>query len=103
MVRAQFKLLDHLGISKLFASVGSSMGGMQSIVTAWLEPQRVQRVASISGCGRTGPSSIALRYAQWSTLLLITAIDPIVISSEKASQPLPSPTFNILKRDFQAW
>ncbi|CAH7668345.1 Alpha/Beta hydrolase protein [Phakopsora pachyrhizi] len=59
--KAQFKLLDHLGISKLFASVGSSMGGMQSIVTAWLEPQRVQRVASISGCGRTGPSSIALR------------------------------------------
>ncbi|CAH7689448.1 Alpha/Beta hydrolase protein [Phakopsora pachyrhizi] len=69
MVRAQFKLLDHLGISKLFASVGSSMGGMQSIVTAWLEPQRVQRVVSISGCGRTGPSSIALRYAQRSVLM----------------------------------
>jgi homoserine O-acetyltransferase len=29
MVRAQFKLLDHLGIKKLHASVGSSMGGMQ--------------------------------------------------------------------------
>lgn len=29
MVRAQFKLLDHLGIDKLHASVGSSMGGMQ--------------------------------------------------------------------------
>ncbi|CAH7676857.1 hypothetical protein PPACK8108_LOCUS11960 [Phakopsora pachyrhizi] len=69
MVRAQFKLLDHLGISKLFFSVGSSMGGMQSIVTAWLEPQRVQRVVSISGCGRTGPSSIALQYAQRSVQL----------------------------------
>ncbi|CAH7684885.1 hypothetical protein PPACK8108_LOCUS19322 [Phakopsora pachyrhizi] len=44
LVRAQFKLLDHLGISKLFASVGSSMGGMQSIVTAWLKPQRAQRM-----------------------------------------------------------
>ncbi|CAH7682960.1 hypothetical protein PPACK8108_LOCUS16148 [Phakopsora pachyrhizi] len=44
MVRAQFKLLDNLVISKLFVSVGSNMGGMQSIVTAWLEPQRVQRV-----------------------------------------------------------
>ncbi|CAH7683442.1 hypothetical protein PPACK8108_LOCUS16963 [Phakopsora pachyrhizi] len=47
MVRAQFKLLDHLGISKLFVSVGSNMGGMQSIVTAWLEPQRVQRVKEL--------------------------------------------------------
>ncbi|KAI8459931.1 Alpha/Beta hydrolase protein [Phakopsora pachyrhizi] len=103
MVRAQFKLLDHLGISKLFVSVGSNMGGMQSIVTAWLEPQRVQRVVRISGCGRTGPSSIALQYAQWSALLLIIAINPIVISSERASQPLPSPTFNIPKKDFQAW
>ncbi|KAI8454377.1 hypothetical protein BY996DRAFT_6413932 [Phakopsora pachyrhizi] len=44
IVRAQFKLLDHLVITKLFLSVGSNMGGMQSIVTAWLEPQRVQRV-----------------------------------------------------------
>ncbi|CAH7683187.1 hypothetical protein PPACK8108_LOCUS16564 [Phakopsora pachyrhizi] len=35
-------------------------------------------------------------------LLLIIAINPIVISSERASQPLPSPTFNILKRDFQS-
>lgn len=29
MIRAQFKLLDHLGIDRLHASVGSSMGGMQ--------------------------------------------------------------------------
>ncbi|CAH7683158.1 hypothetical protein PPACK8108_LOCUS16515 [Phakopsora pachyrhizi] len=37
---------------------------MQSIVTAWMKPQRAQRMVSISGCGRTGPSSIALQYAQ---------------------------------------
>lgn len=64
MVRAQFHLLDHLGIQTLFASIGSSMGGMQSIAAAHLEPQRVQRVVSISGCARSGPSSIALRFAQ---------------------------------------
>ncbi|KAI8457699.1 hypothetical protein BY996DRAFT_6411457 [Phakopsora pachyrhizi] len=78
------------------------MGGMQSLVTAWLKPQRSQRMVSISGCGRAGPSSIALQYGQRSALLLIITIDPVVISSERASQPLPSPTFNILKRDFQA-
>ncbi|GAA94101.1 uncharacterized protein L969DRAFT_93486 [Mixia osmundae IAM 14324] len=69
MVRAQFKLLDHLGIQKLFASVGSSMGGMQSIAAAHLEPERVGRVASISGTARSSPASIALRYAQRSVLM----------------------------------
>lgn len=34
MVRAQFLLLDHLGIDKLHASVGSSMGGMQVCITS---------------------------------------------------------------------
>lgn len=35
MVRAQWMLIDHLGIDKLYASVGSSMGGMSSLATAW--------------------------------------------------------------------
>ena len=64
MVRAQFLLLDSLGVEKLYASVGSSMGGMQSIAAAHLEPRRVGKVVSISGSARSSPSSIALRYAQ---------------------------------------
>lgn len=64
MVRAQFLLLDSLGIEKLYASVGSSMGGMQSVAAAHLEPDRVGKVVSISGSARSSPSSIALRYAQ---------------------------------------
>ncbi|KAH9819079.1 Alpha/Beta hydrolase protein [Melampsora americana] len=69
IVRSQFKLLDELGIQKLFASVGSSMGGMQSIAATWLFPDRVGKLVSISGCGRSAPSSIALRYAQRSVLM----------------------------------
>ncbi|PWN51260.1 homoserine acetyltransferase, partial [Violaceomyces palustris] len=69
MVRAQFLLLDHLGIDRLYASVGSSMGGMQSIAAAHLEHDRVARVVSISGCARSAPASIALRYAQRSVLM----------------------------------
>lgn len=69
MVRAQFLLLDHLGIGKLYASVGSSMGGMQSIAAAHLERERVARLISISGCARSAPASIALRYAQRSVLM----------------------------------
>jgi homoserine O-acetyltransferase len=64
MVRAQFDLLSHLGISKLFASVGSSLGGMQSLAAATLFPERVGRCVSISACGRTHPMAIALRYIQ---------------------------------------
>lgn len=69
IVRTQFKLLDELGIEKIFASVGSSMGGMQSIAATWLFPERVGKLISISGCGRSAPSSIALRYAQRSVLM----------------------------------
>ncbi|KAI8974283.1 homoserine O-acetyltransferase [Pilobolus umbonatus] len=69
MVRAQFKLLDHLGIEKLHASVGSSMGGMQSIAAANLFPERVKRLISISACARSHPYSIALRHTQRQVLM----------------------------------
>lgn len=64
MVRAQFCLLDHLGIDKLYASVGSSMGGMQSLAAGWLYPERVGKIVSISGTARSSPSAIAMRFAQ---------------------------------------
>jgi homoserine acetyltransferase len=64
MVRAQFRLLDGLGIGKLYASVGASMGGMQSLAAGVLFPERVGRVASISGCARSHPYSIAMRHTQ---------------------------------------
>ena len=64
MVRAQFCLLDHLGIDRLYASVGSSMGAMQSLAAGWLYPERVGKVVSISGTARSSPSAIAMRFAQ---------------------------------------
>lgn len=64
MVRAQFRLLDNLGIEKLYASVGSSMGGMQSLAAGTLFPERVGRIVSISGCARSHPYSIAMRHTQ---------------------------------------
>jgi len=69
MVRAQFHLLDHLGIDKLYASVGSSMGGMLSLAAGWLHPDRVCKIVSISGTARTSPGSIAMRFAQRSVLM----------------------------------
>ncbi|KAI1803438.1 homoserine acetyltransferase [Daldinia bambusicola] len=70
MVRAQFRLLDHLGVEKLYASVGSSMGGMQSLAAGVLFPSRVSRIVSISGCARSHPYSVAMRHTQRQVLMM---------------------------------
>jgi len=65
MVRAQFKLLDFLGIDKLFASVGNSMGGMQSLAAGVFRGgSRVERIVTVSAAARSFPSSIAMRFVQ---------------------------------------
>ncbi|KAL4971970.1 Alpha/Beta hydrolase protein [Aspergillus desertorum] len=70
MVRAQFRLLDYLGVQKLYASVGSSMGGMQSLAAGVLFPDRVGKIVSISGCARSHPYSIAMRHTQRQVLMM---------------------------------
>ncbi|KAJ3098152.1 Homocysteine synthase, partial [Phlyctochytrium bullatum] len=69
MLRAQFRMLDEMGIGKLHAVVGSSMGGMQSLAAAAMYPDRVGRVISISAAARSHPYSIALRYSQRQVLM----------------------------------
>ena len=64
MVRAQFQLLDHLEINCLHASVGSSMGGMQSLAAGVMFPDRLKKLVTISSCARSHPSSIAMRHVQ---------------------------------------
>ena len=64
MVKAQFLLLDHLGIDKLHSSIGSSLGGMCSLQAAVMYPDRIGRLVSISSCAHSHPSSIAMRYLQ---------------------------------------
>lgn len=70
MVRAQFRLLDHLGVRRLYASVGSSMGGMLSLASVALFPDRVGRIVSVSGCARSHPYSIAMRHTQRQVLMM---------------------------------
>ena len=64
MARAQLGLLDSLGIDTLYASIGSSMGGMTTLSMAYLSPERVGRIASISATGRSGLGGVGMRYAQ---------------------------------------
>jgi homoserine O-acetyltransferase len=70
MVRAQFRLLNSLGIRKLHASVGSSMGGMQSLAAGVLFPERIGKIVSVSGCARSHPYSIAMRHTQRQVLMM---------------------------------
>lgn len=70
MVRAQFRLLDELKIQKLYASVGSSMGGMQSLAAGVLFPERINKIVSVSGCARSHPYSIAMRHTQRQVLMM---------------------------------
>ena len=69
MVAAQRLLVRHLGLERLHAAVGSSMGGMQSLAYAALFPGEVARVVSISAAARSSPWSIAIRFIQRQAVL----------------------------------
>ncbi|KQM24871.1 MULTISPECIES: homoserine O-acetyltransferase MetX [unclassified Sphingomonas] len=59
MVRAQGMLLDHLGIDRLRAVVGGSMGGMQALSWAATLPERVEAVVVIASTARHSAQNIA--------------------------------------------
>jgi homoserine O-acetyltransferase len=60
MVRAQKRLIDHLGLEKLVTVIGGSMGAMQALEWGVLYPERVRSIIPIAGTGRTSPMAIAL-------------------------------------------
>ena len=51
-VRLQMLLADRLGIRRIRFVIGGSMGGLQALEWAVLDPQRVQAVISIAASGR---------------------------------------------------
>lgn len=70
MVRAQNRFIkEQFGVKKLYASIGSSMGGMQSLAYASEFPDEVDKIVSISGCARSHPYSIAMRHCQRQVLI----------------------------------
>ena len=59
MVRAQARLIDHLGIDTLFAVVGGSMGGMQVLEWGHAFGERVFAALPIATGTRHSPQNIA--------------------------------------------
>jgi homoserine O-acetyltransferase len=63
IVRSQALLLDHLGISKVCAVVGGSIGGMQALEWAVQFPTRVERCVAI-GAAPLSSMGLALNHVQ---------------------------------------
>ncbi|WP_299479125.1 homoserine O-acetyltransferase [uncultured Roseibium sp.] len=59
MVRAQARLVDHLGVDTLFAVIGGSMGGMQVLQWAASYPERVFAAIPIAAAARHTSQNIA--------------------------------------------
>jgi homoserine O-acetyltransferase len=62
MVKAQYRLMIHLGIAKWLSIVGGSMGGMQALQWAVSYPDSVSSVIAIATTSRISPQSIAFNW-----------------------------------------
>ncbi|HEU4328701.1 MAG TPA: homoserine O-acetyltransferase [Roseiflexaceae bacterium] len=63
MVRAQTRLLDYLGIDRLLAVAGGSMGGFQALEWATAHSERVGGTILLATAARSSPQTIA-----WNTI-----------------------------------
>ena len=59
MVRAQVRLIDHLGIDQLLCVTGGSMGGMQALEWAAHHPHRIKAAIPLATTARHSPMLIA--------------------------------------------
>jgi len=59
MVRAQVKLVDHLGIDKLLCVAGGSMGGMQVLEWVAHHPERIKAAIPLATTAQHSPMLIA--------------------------------------------
>ncbi|MDJ0835789.1 MAG: homoserine O-acetyltransferase [Acidobacteriota bacterium] len=62
-------VVDHLGIERVFCSMGASMGGMVALEYAARFADAVENTIMISATGRPGAQSIAYRYVQRQVIL----------------------------------
>ena len=64
IVRAHILLADALGIGRIGALVGSSVGGFQAVEWAVTEPQRIGKLVLIATSAKASPWSIAIDETQ---------------------------------------
>ncbi|KAJ7579166.1 alpha beta hydrolase fold protein [Mycena floridula] len=54
-IRAQYAVIQSLGVTKVFAAIGFSMGGQQAFHWSVMYPEFVERFVAICGSARTSP------------------------------------------------
>lgn len=69
IARAGFEAAKALGITKLHAVIGASLGGMVVTAFAALLPDAARQIISISGSSAASPFAIALRSVQRESIL----------------------------------
>ncbi|MCQ2378597.1 MAG: homoserine O-acetyltransferase [Victivallaceae bacterium] len=62
MVRAQKRVIDHLGIKQLLAVIGGSMGGMQVLQWAVSYPDAMRAIVPIATAANFSPQNIAFDW-----------------------------------------
>lgn len=75
IVEVHVRLLDHLGIAKVFAAAGGSLGAMQTLELGVRHPSRVERVIAIAGTDYTRPYTAAIRHLGRRAIMLDPAYD----------------------------
>jgi len=69
IVAAQKRLIDHLGIERLYCVTGGSMGGMQALQWAINYPERVARLLPMACTARESAQAIAFNEVGRSAIL----------------------------------
>lgn len=93
-VAMQQRLLDHLGVDRVAAVVGASMGAQQALQWAVTAPDRVGAVVAIAGNGR----------ASWQQRLFLNALREALVSDPAFSDGrYAAPPLDGLARLSAAW
>ncbi len=69
MVRAHQQLADHLGIDRIHAALGGSMGGQQVLEWAIMQPDRLDHAVLLASNAQHSPWGIAFNEAQRMAIL----------------------------------
>ena len=81
--RAQWRLLDALGVERIALVTGGSLGGMVALEIALARPDAVDHVVPIAAPAATGPMAIAWNHLQI-TLIERLGLDGLALARELA-------------------
>lgn len=86
IVATQVRLLDHLGIERLHAVIGASIGGLLCLSFATLHPKRVRLVIPIAAGATTTPLQRLFNFEQAYAI----ESDPAFLGGDYYDGPFPS-------------